>query len=127
VLKLVKKPNENTTTLQVPEEVTYEDLTYPVIQIADNVFEGCNHLERIILPVGITAIGNAAFKGCSSLKVVSNFPTSLETLGDNLFMDCKAMTQFTLSEHVKNIGKQTFSGCTNLKDIQLPAGLKTIG
>ena len=127
VLKLVKKLNENTTTLQVPEDVTFEDITYPIIEIAANVFEGCNYLERIILPTSITAIGEAAFKGCSSLKVVSNFPTSLETLNDYLFMDCKAMTQFPLSENVKNIGKQTFSGCTNLKDIQLPAGLKTLG
>ena len=127
VLKVVKKLNENITTLQVPEEVTFEDVTYPVIEIAANVFEGCSHLERIILPTTITTIGEAAFKGCSSLKVVSNFPTSLETLNNYLFMDCKAMTQFTLSENVKHIGQQVFSGCTNLKDIQLPAGLKTLG
>ena len=127
VQKVVKKLTQNVTMLQVPDEVTFEEVTYPVIGIGANVFEGASYLERIILPSTITTIGNQAFKGCSSLRVVSNFPTTMETLSDGIFMDCKALSQFTLSEHVKSIGKQAFSGCTSLKELLLPAELKTLG
>ena len=127
VLRVVKKLTQNITTLQVPEEVSLEDVTYPIVQIAERVFEGSIYLERIILPTSITSIGNGVFRNCSSLKAVSNFPTTLETLSDNLFEGCRSMTQFQISENVKNIGKQAFNGCVSLKDIQLPAGLKTLG
>lgn len=127
LLSVAKKLTQNDVKLQVPETVSYQNEDYPVQIIAANAFLDCNYLERIILPTTINEIGNAAFKGCTNLKTVSNFPTTLETIADELFFNCKALSQFQLSEQVKSIGRSAFLGCANLKSLPLPQGLKTLG
>ena len=127
LLSIAKKLTQNDVKLQVPETVNYLNEDYPVQIIAANAFLDCNYLERIILPTTINEIGNAAFKGCTNLKTVSNFPTTLETIADELFFNCKALSLFQLSEKVKSIGRSAFLGCANLKSLPLPQGLKTLG
>lgn len=47
----------------------YDDV--PVKSIAPGAFAGCSQITGLILPDGITQIGDGAFSGCSSLSVVN--------------------------------------------------------
>ncbi|MDO4932323.1 MAG: leucine-rich repeat protein, partial [Prevotellaceae bacterium] len=48
-----------------------EEVTYKVIGIANNAFQGCSDLTSITLSDGLETIGRSAFKNCSKLKTLS--------------------------------------------------------
>ena len=54
--------------LIIPEEVTFEDVTYKVIAIRNDAFYEYNHLTKISIPSSIQEIGLTAFAYCSSVK-----------------------------------------------------------
>ncbi|MBE6592526.1 MAG: hypothetical protein E7642_00860 [Ruminococcaceae bacterium] len=49
-----------------------------VTQIKENGFKGITDLERVVLPEGITMIGNSSFSGCTALEI--NIPESVKTI-----------------------------------------------
>jgi hypothetical protein len=38
--------------------------------VADSLFQGCTALEKVVMPKGITKLGNDAFNGCTNLQYV---------------------------------------------------------
>ena len=76
--------------------------------IADNAFYdtedgGCEKLTAVVIPEGVTSIGNSAFEYCGGL------------------------TEITVPDGVKSIGASAFRECTSLKSIRLPSGVERIG
>lgn len=55
----------------------------PVEIVAAGAFQGCKHIENIVIPEGYELIGNMAFDGCDSLKGLT-LPASM-TVITNLF------------------------------------------
>jgi hypothetical protein len=73
----------------------------PVTRIGDSAF-GESSLTAVVIPDGVTGIGNSAFSSCYQLAEV--------TIGDS----------------VTNIGYGAFSGCTSLASIVVPDNVVTI-
>ena len=108
---------------------------------------GCE--KNVIIPDGITSIGNGAFWGCVALEHVY-IPDTLETIGEQAFCGCTSLKQITIPDSVKSIqgeafygcihlgkifefksvitiGNDAFSYCTSLKEVVLPSSLGDIG
>ena len=64
----------------------------------------------------VTAIGDRAFAGCSSLTSVS-IPDSVTSIGDSAFSDCDSLTSITIPDFVTQIGVNPFVFCSSLKSI----------
>ena len=85
-------------------------------------------LEKMVLPEGITEIGEFAFAYATTLTEV-NFPASLRIIGPAAFTDCIRLTtdQLKFGDNLEKIGNQTFYQCQGLTgSIHLPESVKCI-
>lgn len=55
-----------------------------VVEIADGAFNGCDEIESVTIPNGVTKIGRNAFRNCENLQEV-HLPRSIESIGSNAF------------------------------------------
>lgn len=96
-----------------------------ITAIGENAFMECSNLEEIVVPDGVTSIGAYAFNHCSSLRSVQ-LPEGITTLADATFMDCPALTSVSIPSTVSSIGGNVFNGCS-IASLSLPAGVQSIG
>ena len=94
--------------------------------IGDSAFNGCENLTAITLPDTLTHIGDRAFAWCVNLTAIT-LPASLTHIGDRAFAGCENLTAITLPAGLTHIGASAFNGCENLTAITLSAGLTHIG
>ena len=86
---------------------------------------GYSDIKRIIIGDGVTTIGEAAFRYCSSLTSVT-IPNSVTTIGRYTFQRCSSLTSVTIPNSVTTIGYSAFSGCTRLQKVYIGKSVKTI-
>ena len=99
---------------------SFEELSYftGVTNIAQNAFNACSAIERIVLPSSITDI-NASFRNCTSLEYI-DIPDGAAFKQTNPFQNDSALAEVTFR------GNNTFinynwNGCTNLKRANIPS------
>ena len=80
----------------------------------------------VVIPDGITSIGQESFRGYVELTSV-RIPNSVTNIGHNAFRDCTELTSMTIPGSVENIGDSAFSGCTSLTSVVIGDGVKSIG
>ena len=83
-------------------------------------------LTEVIVPDGVTDIGEGAFRGCKALSKIT-MPDTVTEIGRNAFYDCCMLEQFKIPENIKEILDYTFYGCSKLSSITLPPNLVKIG
>ena len=83
---------------------------------------GINPLQSIVLPKGITTIGDDAFSYNTSLTSIK-IPNTVTSIGKRAFQGCSSLTEIEIPEGVKSIGYAAFSSCSKLTTITLPASL----
>ena len=88
----------------------------------ENSFYECKNLEEIILPSGVTSIGQYAFAGCTSITI----PSGVTSIGQYAFTGCSSLTSITIPSTVTSIGRDAFNSCKSLTDIELPPSLTSI-
>jgi hypothetical protein len=88
-------------------------------------FNDCRNLISIIIPDGITSIGNKAFYNCTSLTSVT-IPDSVTSIGDNAFQ-LTGLINVTIPSKVTSIGKNVFTGCKSLTSVNIPDSVTSIG
>ena len=83
-------------------------------------FEFPNCVTGVVLPNGMTIIGNYAgkslFYGYPNLQTII-IPESVTSIGNNAFSGCKGLTSITIPESVTSIGASAFYNCSSLKTI----------
>ena len=87
-------------------------------------FQGCRMLSDVVLPEGLTMIGNSrslngVFAGCEALTRIT-LPDTLEELGNHVFHGCEKLTDLVLPQGVKKIGSHAFEKCYMLEEITIP-------
>ena len=139
--------NSKLTSVSIPDSVTTMGagtftnsrdiqeikLSANVKEIPNNAFghgtDSLTECEAVVIPEGVTKIGDRAFNGRHLKGVV--LPSTLETIGSYAFNDHQ-VTEVILPENVKTIGSYAFrinqEGLAHtLTTIKLNEGLTTIG
>ena len=96
-----------------------------VTNIGNDAFRDCSSPTSIIIPEGVTDIGSSAFENCSSLISV-NIPDSVSSIGDHAFMGCKLLTSVTIPDSVTSIGESVFEDCTSLSSVVISGSVSSI-
>lgn len=89
-------------------------------------FSGCNMLENITLPHGITSVEDYAFHKCSALLEIE-IEDGVNYIGAHAFSDCETLAEIDIPESVERIGEYAFSGCTGISFVFIPEGVISIG
>ena len=98
------------------------------LYIKDNNLIKCvdKNLENVVIPNGVTSIGNDAFKYHFNLKSII-LPNSVKSIGDNAFKECESLKSINVPHSITSIGEAAFDGCSNLTDITIPNSVTKIG
>lgn len=116
----VKSLNKKASSVIVPLNITFGNVTYKVTSIGANAFSGCKKLKSVTIGKNVTAIGNNAFKNCTSLKKVI-IPAKVTSIGKNAFAGCKKLRNVIVKTKVlKKIGKNAFKGINKAAKIKVP-------
>ena len=93
-----------------------------VTGIGDNAFSNCDWVKNVTIPDSVTWIGESAFFGCTSLKKVT-MPDYLEGIGDYAFSGCENLNSISMPDSVYWIGQSAFSDCRSLTNVTVPRSL----
>ncbi|MSZ22504.1 MAG: leucine-rich repeat protein, partial [Actinobacteria bacterium] len=90
-----------------------------VTSIGDDAFFAARSLTSITIPASVTTIANAAFRDSSALNTITFEPNSqLTRIGDYAFRNVTALTSITIPVNVSVLGDQAFRGTTSLINLQ---------
>ena len=108
--------NPYSGNVNIPTSTSYQGNTYSVTAIGDNAFDGCTSLTGVTIPNTVTHIGGNAFAGCTGLASIT-LPNSVTSIGDSAFNACVNITSLTVPEAVTYIGKDGLAGMTGLTSL----------
>ncbi len=100
-------------------------IPYGVTSIGDSAFSGYRKLTSVTIGNGVTSIGSKAFYGCSSMTSIT-IPDSVTSIGNCAFRDCSGLTSITIPDGVTSIGGDAFWGCSGLTSITIPDSVTSI-
>ncbi|MCH5304261.1 MAG: leucine-rich repeat protein [Ruminococcus sp.] len=84
-----------------------------------------SRLEDIVIPSGVSRIGDRAFEYCGKLKSVT-LPGTLRSLGKGAFYDCRSLKKVTINEGLDTIPMFAFELCTSLESVNHLDGVSSI-
>ena len=117
--------NEYSGEVIIPENVTYNGVTYSVTSIGSSAFYDCSSLTSITIPNSVTSIDSYAFSNCSSLTSIT-IPNSVTSIEDWAFSSCSSLTAITIPNSVTSIGSYAFSSCSSLTSVTIGDSVKSI-
>ena len=95
--------------------------------IEDCCFDKCGFTGELIIPEGVTEIGDNAFGFSSGGKISTViFPSTIKVIGEQAFLGQSRLTDIIIPEGLVSIKMMAFGGCSNLKGIVFPSTLQTI-
>ena len=103
-----------TTSLTIPTGVT---------EIAGEAFYSSG-ISGVVLPDGLTNIGNSIFYNCASLKNV-RLPQSIKRIPNYMFQYCISLENIDIPESLREVGYASFDH-SGLTEIELPDSLEKI-
>ena len=123
---VVKYSKDRKRLLKAPKYIKGEyHIRRGTICICDDAFYDCTGLTSVVIPDGVTEIGEEAFRGCTGLTSVV-IPEGVTKIEWETFLGCTGLTSLVIPEGVKEIGWNAFRGCTGLTSVVIPEGVTKI-
>ena len=97
-----------------------------VTTIGEAAFVGCIGLISVTIGDSVISIGNSAFYGCTELTTVL-IGSGVTTIGYEAFYGCTGLTSVNIGNSVTNIGGRAFYRCYGLTDVVIGSGVRSIG
>ena len=117
--------NDYSGDIIIPDEVSYNNVTYRVTGIGDGAFGATYQpdpsITSVTIPNSVTTIGNQAFEGCIYLTSII-IPSSVTSIGASAFDSCSGLTSITIPKSVTSIGENAFDSCPALNSIIVEEG-----
>ena len=114
------------SSLVIPESID----GVPVVAIGERAFRECSTLNGdVVLPKSIVAIEKEAFMNADGLNGRIYFPQSLKVISDRAFYGCQSLQgDLIIPDSVETIGDEAFSYCTGIGSaVYGGRGLKSVG
>ena len=114
------------SSLVIPESID----GVPVVAIGERAFRDCSSLNGdVVLPKSIVAIEKEAFMNADGLNGRIYFPQSLKVISDRAFYGCQSLQgDLIMPDSVETIGDEAFSYCTGIGSaVYGGRGLKSVG
>ena len=115
----------NITDIAAWCNVSFKDWDSNPLYYAHNLYLNDKLVTDLIIPDGITSIGERAFYNCSSLTSIT-IPDSVTSIGVSAFNGCSGLTSITIPDSVTSIGDSAFYGCTGLTGVIIGNGVTTL-
>lgn len=125
--------------VDIPSTIFLDGMEYPVTGIDQGAFRDCSALTGISVPATVTAIGEHAFAGCTSLDsvAISNLDAwcgiTFESESANpcyrahrLFLNGSEVIELVIPDSVTAIRSFAFTGCTAINSVSIPSTVTTI-
>ena len=96
-----------------------------ITTIGDDAFSYNTSLTSIKIPNTVTSIGKRAFQGCTNLTSIE-IPDTVTYIGDYCFSGCNRLQKIKLSKKIQTINTRLLQGCSSLTEIEIPEGVKSI-
>ncbi len=90
-----------------------------ITELGERVFAGCPDLKTVAVPEGLTVIGTEAFRDCAALRTI-NLPAGLTDIKENAFYNCTYLLVDSLDFTTLRVGVNAFYGAT-LQELVLSA------
>ncbi len=97
-----------------------------VTSIGESAFDGCKGLITLTVPEGVQRVSSFAFRGCCSMTTLS-IPNNVTNIGWSAFEGCSSLLDIKIPERLTEISGSMFDGCSSLTSITIPAGVTSIG
>lgn len=120
VTKIEKSTFESCSALEKAE------LTGAVTDIEERAFKDCVDLKELTIPSSVEGIGQYAFENTGLTSVV--IPQGVTKIGNEAFEYCTSLEKVEMSEEgLTDIGVNAFAYCSNLKELTIPSSVESIG
>ncbi len=106
-------------------KLKYVELSENLTEINNRVFHGTD-IRDVVIPYGVTKIGDRAFYMCWNLGSVI-MPDTVERIETEAFLDCHNLSTAYLGNGLKHIGDAAFFHCTSLYYVYYPSTLESKG
>lgn len=83
------------------------------------------NIESVVIPEGVTTLGEEAFFKCSNLSDIT-LPSTLTSIGTNAFCQCSNLSDITLPSALRYIGEAAFRYCP-ITSMVVPEGVTSMG
>lgn len=114
------------SSLVIPESID----GVPIVAIGERAFRDCSSLNGdVVLPKSIVAIEKEAFMNADGLNGRIYFPQSLKVISDRAFYGCQSLKgDLIIPDSVETIGDEAFSYCVEIGSaVYGGRGLKSVG
>lgn len=99
-------------SVEIPDTVT---------EIGGAAFDGCENLERCILPKNLTTINSYTFRSCGLKKI--DIPETVDNISSQAFAWCGELRTVTIPGSVQRIDQEAFESCIKLESIYIQEGV----
>ena len=134
--EVTQSPNHNYSgSLEIPESVINEGVTYSVTSISKQAFYLCTGLTSVFIPKSVTSIGNEPFQYCYGLSTIlveksnprfdsrNKCNAIIETSTNTVIAGC---VNTIIPNSITTIGTSAFIGC-RMKSFIIPNSVVSIG
>lgn len=112
--------------LVIADQVTFNDVAYPVTEVNARAFMRNGTIETIQFPASMKYIGSWAFYEASALQSVT-LPDGIEKTDTCCFRHCVSLESVDMGQGIKEVGYGTFSENPGLTSVVFPASVQIIG